>query len=218
MTSQGTTKTLRWHDGILPGSAAFVALRGDNVGFCLFVNGDASFLGTTTGTELSMLADQASSWPSHDLFPSLGIPSIRTRVAGALTTHGAACAGSAGLPRLAGSGLPELGRTFTLGGTQLRQNAPASLFLGSSRSRSQTIPLPWPVPGAPGCNLLAGPEVVLPLTTTASGTASIPLTVPMQKEFLGGRVATQLLVTDPGADALGLVFTQGVEVVLGGWR
>jgi len=93
----------------------------------------------------------------------------------------------------------------------------AVLVLGSSDESWNGIPLPWSLAGlgAPNCSLLASADVTLAMTTGPLGTSAWSLNVPTIPELFGITLFTQWAVIDPGANALGLVFSDGGAATLG---
>lgn len=219
VTSQGRTKYVRNHNGGVPGTAAMIALRDDGFGFCLFLNSDRGLGGVEIGA-LSLIADQVAQWPNHDLFPGVGIPSLRTRLIGTFTPFGAACSGTAGAPGLSGRGSPETGQvaTYAVGGAPV--NAPLLWLIGFSRTQwnSLSLPLslaPW---GASGCSLLVAPQVVIVGQASAAGIGSLDLPLPDNVSLIDLHVFAQVAPLDLPANAMGLVYSRGIDTRIGGWR
>lgn len=219
VNSNGRTRVFRNHNGGLPGTAAMCALRDDGFGFCLFLNSDRG-LGGTEITDLSRIADQVAQWPSHDLFPSVSIPSLRTRIAGTFTSFGVGCTGSAGTPVHTGRGTPEVGQTFTLEVSRTPAGAPVVWMIGFSRTTWNGLPLPLSLAalGAPGCSLLTAPALTVTGVAGRTGVAQIDLTLPDNRSLLGGHVYTQVSPLDPSANALGFSYSNGLDVRIGGWQ
>lgn len=133
----------------------------------------------------------------------------RTAAAGTLTNYGTACAGSAGLPVHTASGDPNLDGTVTY---QISNTPPitiAALFFGVTH---QNVPLA--AVGAPGCfsllNLLSWNTVPV-----AGGSASSSLSIPCDTALVGFQVFAQWGFLDASVNALGLAFSDGIELEIG---
>ena len=70
-----------WHNGSLPGTASLVIHRADGLSFVLFLDRDVpGFLqASAEGLQLNKIANKVHSWPTRDLFPSVGIPAFPSR-------------------------------------------------------------------------------------------------------------------------------------------
>jgi CubicO group peptidase (beta-lactamase class C family) len=64
-----------WHNGGMEGTAALIVRRRDGLNFVLLLDSDIG-LGMGQATQLSVLANNVTAWPTTDLFPSVGIPSF----------------------------------------------------------------------------------------------------------------------------------------------
>lgn len=128
--------------------------------------------------------------------------------------YGRGCANATGSdPRMAWEGLPERGGAMSL--TVLRTE-PASLvlfWLGLSRTRwgSNTLPLDAGFLGAPGCNLLASPEVCQVAISDAIGRADLGLTLPNDPVLAGLRLYAQT-GSASGANPFGLAASDALEL------
>ena len=141
----------------------------------------------------------------------------RNYVVGSHTVFGTACAGSNGTPTTGGSGTPGVGSVvgyWTDGGPRAM---PAVMFLGTSKSLWNSIPLPFDLGsfGAGGCQVLTDPALGLPLTTNAQGRVSGQLQIPPDVGLLGLRFHVQFWIVDPPANQLGLITTRGVTTLIG---
>ncbi|MBK9387391.1 MAG: hypothetical protein IPN34_21460 [Planctomycetes bacterium] len=135
------------------------------------------------------------------------------------TAFGAGCAGTNGTPVLGASAgsLPRVGATFQMALSAISTHVLSQSFgtLGVSTTQWQGLPLPLPIgAGAPGCQVLVSIDDVLPLTRVGSS-ASWSLAIPFDPQYLGVQLAVQGLVLDPGANALGLVVSNGGRLVIG---
>ncbi|MEZ5967029.1 MAG: serine hydrolase [Planctomycetota bacterium] len=219
VVSNGRTRVLRHHNGGLPGTAAHCVLRDDGFGFCLFLNQDRG-LGDAEAIALSHIADQVAQWPNHDLFPSVSIPSLRAHVTGTFGTFGSGCRGTAGIPAHSGRGTPEVDQTFTLEVGGAPASTPIVWMLGFSRTSWNGVPLPlslgpW---GAPGCSLWAAPNLTVGDASGRTGAGSVSLRLPANPSLIGGHLYTQVSCVDPRANSLGLAYSNGLDVRIGGWQ
>jgi hypothetical protein len=139
----------------------------------------------------------------------------RTRAA--VTAYGTGCAGTNGTPLLAAAGVPTLGGSYRLDLTSARAQSASVFFLGLSRTGwiGLTLPLSLTALGAPGCTLLASGELSFTAVTGATGTASLSIPVPNDPALIDQRLHHQVLVADVPANALHLVFTRGLEALIG---
>jgi hypothetical protein len=138
--------------------------------------------------------------------------------AGSFTAFGAGCDGGNGPDVHSGAGRPEIGLTATwqvIGGPP---SVPAVLVLGASNTNWLGVPLPLPVPGAPGCALLASMDVSLPAATGSGGVATMPLPLPAVPSLIGGHVYTQFVCVDLGANQAGISVSNGLHTLIGGSR
>ena len=70
--------------------------------------------------------------------------------------------------------------------------------------------------GAPGCVVLTPPMTRVPAVTGPSGTAVCPIFVPSLPVLVGGVFYTQVWLLDSLANALGVTFTNGIDIAVGG--
>lgn len=137
-----------------------------------------------------------------------------------VTSFGAGCAGTQGVPRLAAAAgsQPWLGGNFDL----LLDRAPtqASVILKVGLSKSSwsglTLPFDLSVFGMTNCPLLVSPDVPLPLRADSRGEARQSIYIPLRANLLGAGAYLQAFVADPGANAAGATMSQAVEVRAGG--
>lgn len=146
--------------------------------------------------------------PGHLRVQDFGFSGTPPRV----RSVGAACPGSAGNLALAAAlGCPKLGQSLTLLCRNALPGASTVLNLGAPTSVALS---PF---GLTGCWLHAttdGFNLFLP--ADGSGTASSgPLTVPVDPSALGATLAVQFVCVDPSANAVGLVTSRGLELVIG---
>lgn len=89
-------------------------------------------------------------------------------------------------------------------------------LLGRTRTLYEGLPLPASLSGLgiPGCNLLAGLDFVAGIPTLGNRGAWI-VRIPGDAGLAGQALFVQSLVADPGANALGLTVSNGVEMVIG---
>ena len=79
-----------------------------------------------------------------------------------------------------------------------------------------SLPLALDVIGATGCSLYVGPLQTVGTVTSATGAAAVGFPVPNAQSLVGLDVFTQMVLVDPGANALGLMTTNGLRLTIGG--
>jgi hypothetical protein len=130
-------------------------------------------------------------------------------------SYGAGCAGTAGVPELAHEGLPWLGDTFRIGVGPVAGSAISVLALGLSQTvfGGQPLPLDLGPVGAPGCEVLAAPDVLAGPLLGASPHWDIA--VPVAPSLIGFSMFVQGAVLDGAANPLGLVVSDAMAIVVG---
>lgn len=138
---------------------------------------------------------------------------------GAVTPFGAGCGGSAGVPLLAITGIPELGRSITAAATQLQSatSVPGLFVVGSSSStwNGNTLPIDLAPAGMNGCQLHVAfdfSDVVL----GSAGSASRAYAVPVDPQLVGVHAYLQFFGLDAtAANPAGVVATNAADVRIG---
>ncbi|MBL8733782.1 MAG: S8 family serine peptidase [Planctomycetes bacterium] len=153
-----------------------------------------------------------------------GTSYYRTPVTGSWTLSGLVnrpswrviCTGSGGgkTPALANSGVPTLGGSYSVTLADALSSTIALLISGTSDTSSGGLPLPAPLPNAPGCSLLASTDLLDLVITSGTGTASRPFAVPNSIGLMGAELFHQWAVLD-GANALGIVVSNAGRARLG---
>ncbi|MGE3171446.1 MAG: serine hydrolase [Planctomycetota bacterium] len=207
----GNTLRMFDHNGVLPGTRTYIARREDGISFVFFTNGDVT-IGGDQGRQLSDLANAVTAWPPHDLFGSVGVPPFH-HVDDILMPSGSGCPGTAGLPRLSGSGSAEIGGRASFDLASVPPGAPALCVLGMVPAA-----IDLGVVGAPGCVLHTDPVLSWFLLAGTSGTASQPLDIPAEPALVGVHFYVQFGAGDPRANPAGLVASNGLDVLIGGWQ
>lgn len=129
---------------------------------------------------------------------------------------GAGCAGSNGTPVLAATA-PRLGLNSTLTLTGRVANQPVWLLQGSSRFTwlGNLLPFEMTPLGAAGCRLRVAPELIRDWSVSGSGTLQLSLPIGSSPALLGQQFWLQAAVADPGRNAFGHVFSNGIEMTIG---
>ena len=130
------------------------------------------------------------------------------------TTFGAGCAGTYGTPTLSPAGdLPSVNTTFTLQVSGLPWTGPVFMWLGFSNQFYGSVPLPanLAILGAPQCDVLISPDVLYTMPNVL-GTSLWQFGVP---NLPGAVFYNQAVAFDPGANGLGLIFSNGGEAIIG---
>ena len=90
----------------------------------------------------------------------------------------------------------------------------AAAITGFSDTVYAGLSLPAPLPGAPGCDLLASPELIDIAATSSVGTAMRSYLLPPSMVYAGLQLFHQWVVYDP-TNALGFVVSGGGKALLG---
>jgi len=207
----GGNVDMREHNGILPGTRTYIARRADGLSFVLFTNGDR-WLGAPDGLAMSNIANGISSWPSHNLFGSVGINPLQ-QIDDLMTPYGSPCLGSGtGALTLAGSGSAMIGDRTSFDLSYALPNTGALCLLSPSRIQADLGFI-----GAPGCTLYVDPVILSLVLTSATGTASQLLDIPLEPGLVGSHLYGQYAVYDPHANPFGWYLSRGLDVRIGGW-
>ena len=136
---------------------------------------------------------------------------IRSGPVGRFRNYGRGCPGSSQrIPIASATGLPRTGYAFDLRVRAASANAVVLCAVGDP----VTLPL-GPV-GAPGCFAHVAPFWIGAALTDAIGESAVHVPVPNQAVLIGLRLDNQWVDIDPAANALGLVTSTAVAVILGG--
>ena len=117
-------------------------------------------------------------------------------------------------PALDNAGLPTVNSSYGVTLTDAVSNSAAIILTGFSDTIFNGTPLPAALPDAPGCNILAAPEVTSFTLTSASGSASSSFSIPNNNALTGFELFHQWAVLDP-ANTLGMVVTEGGKARVG---
>jgi len=107
--------------------------------------------------------------------------------------------------------LPLIGTTYNLSLSDGVATSVAVLVSGLSTTGAGGVPLP----GAPGCDLFASPDALDLVPTSATGTASSPITIPNSGALVGLNAYHQWAVLDIPANALGIVVSDAGHATVG---
>jgi len=132
-------------------------------------------------------------------------------VDGTTAPIGPGCSGTAGIPTLTPRNRPTVGGRFDIDFSSL-PTAPTTLTVGLIGVPSPPIPLA--AAGMPGCALRLGIHASIALGATPNR-ATWSITIPDLGDLLGFTFDLQAAVTDPGANAGGLVMTNAVRATVG---
>ncbi|MFK7739251.1 MAG: hypothetical protein AB8H80_02920 [Planctomycetota bacterium] len=109
------------------------------------------------------------------------------------------------IPAMSVIGTPQLGTTYRPQVTDAPASSFAALASGVSDQVYQGLPLPLPIPGAPGCQLFVAADLFDATTTNAAGVANSPITVPNQPSLIDFEVYHQWVLWDPAANSFGFI-------------
>ncbi|HEB53907.1 MAG TPA: hypothetical protein ENI87_11700, partial [bacterium] len=126
------------------------------------------------------------------------------------------CSATSGFltPALGNQGLPQLGGSYDVTLSDALGTAFGVLASGLSNTTWNGSPLPAPLAGAPGCDLLVSPDVLDMVITSAGGTASRTFGVPNTASLVGFELFHQYAVLD-AVNALGIVMSNGGRALVG---
>lgn len=132
-------------------------------------------------------------------------------------TFGNSCGPRGVAPLLQGTGLPILGKTYSVDVRSTAQNFPVVLTLGASKTSFGAIRLPADLTGAgaPGCTLLCSAELTGVAVIGSNGFAKFPFAVPQNSALLGVRFFHQGWLVNSIVNRLGIAFSNAAEVVIG---
>jgi hypothetical protein len=137
-----------------------------------------------------------------------------TRCDGSTVHSGVGCMDGTGVGlAIRGLGCPDRGSSYIValsGG--IHGTGPAFLAMGLSDQAPYPIDLA-PL-GAPGCWLYVSQEVLLPMSTSASG-PSLQLSLPTDPALVGALVHWQGFMVDPQANSLGIISSDYLSVTVG---
>jgi hypothetical protein len=130
-----------------------------------------------------------------------------------VTTYGAGCPGTAGVPVLANddSLLPWVGDTMVMRVSNLATSASAAFF---TTGLTTAPPSSLAAFGMPGCNQLLAPATTQ-FALVASGSATWQLAIPNTAALAGVHLAQQALILESGVNAAGAIVSNGAELVAG---
>lgn len=139
---------------------------------------------------------------------------------GRFVTFEVGCVGTNGTPSLLASGIPATGNAVSLDLTGGAGSQPATLALGASKTTWNGVPLPVDLSplGAPGCRILTGATISIAAGTNSLGQLSQTIRFPSLGSIVGLTFYTQAWLLDPGANALGLTVSNGLDAWVGGVR
>ncbi len=108
------------------------------------------------------------------------------------------CSGPAqfSTPSLNNSGAPILGASYNVLLSDAVALSAAFVLTGLTDTAYQGTPLPAPIPGAPGCDIYAAPEVTQLILTSGIGTAASLFHVPNDPGFVGVDLFHQWAILD----------------------
>ncbi len=121
-------------------------------------------------------------------------------------------------PELSSKSSPEIGLPLKLDFALARSQAPVILAMSLSNSKWNGVPLPLDLGpfGAKGCKLLVGLDLTFVTAASKTGSGSFTFPVPKDRSLIQLNTYFQSLVLDPGANNLGLSFTNGLNARFGG--
>lgn len=116
-------------------------------------------------------------------------------------------------PSIGNAGLPVVSSSYDVTLANALPSAFAVMISGLSDTVHNGLPLPAPLPGAPGCSVFVSPDVTQLFVTDASGAASAPFSIPANPGNIGLSLYHQWAVVDP-INALGLVVSEAGKATI----
>src|SRR5690606_38962903 len=117
-------------------------------------------------------------------------------------------------PAINNVGLPRLGQNYDVALSDALAGTFAVLASGLSDSTWTGGALPWPLAGAPGCDLLVAPVVLDAVVTSPTGTGSSTFFVPSSSVLIGTELFHQWGVLD-AVNPLGIVMSNAARASIG---
>lgn len=136
-----------------------------------------------------------------------------------VSVFGNGCSASSGIaPRIAATGVPTIGSTFSINLSKATPAVQALFFFGISNTTWSGIPLPLSlaIVGMPNCSLNVSGEIIVPLLTIGGGQgggiSSVTFVIPSNPFLIGVSVFAQWFVMNTaGSGTLGAM-TKGLKV------
>jgi hypothetical protein len=146
-------------------------------------------------------------------FPANDTWTYSTPTPASYTAYGSGCPGSSGIPALANKPytLPWLGDSFTARASNLAPSVAAVIF---ATGLASTPPQSLAAFGMPGCNALLQPAVA-ELRLAAAGVADWTFAIPSTPSLAGVHLFQQAFALEPGANAGGIVVSNGADLLTG---
>lgn len=123
------------------------------------------------------------------------------------------CTSNPVAPEIGNVGLPILNASYEVTLSSALGTTFAVLVTGFSDTTYQGTPLPISLPGAPGCDIYASPDVLQLFATDAAGTASTTINVPGTPNYIGGSLFHQWAVAD-AVNPLGIVVSRAAKATI----
>ncbi len=136
-------------------------------------------------------------------------------VAGRSDLYGSNCPGSGNVaPSHTLLGTIEIGQTVQFVVAQARPQTSGIMMIGTGATQLSLSAI-----GMGTCTLLVTGNVNLPIATTANGTGTVPVTLPLDRALIAATIYSQAAVVDLGtATPMKLTTTNGRAVFIGGLR
>jgi hypothetical protein len=137
----------------------------------------------------------------------------RTDQPATVTAFGAGCPGSHGVPMLTNDQflLPWIGTTTRMVASNLAASTAAVIFASGTTANP---PIDLSSYGMPGCSALVAP-MATDFSVASAGAATWAAAIPNSMSLVGVHVAQQAFVLEPGANAAGVVVSNGADLLVG---
>ena len=107
--------------------------------------------------------------------------------------------------------LPWIGSTTSMIVSNLAASTAAVIFATGSTANP---PMDLTVYGMPGCTALVAP-LVTSFSVASTGAATWTAAIPNSMPLVGVRVSQQAFVLEPGANAAGVIVSNGADILVG---
>ncbi|MFT6079423.1 MAG: choice-of-anchor B domain-containing protein [Planctomycetota bacterium] len=151
-----------------------------------------------------------------------GIGHYRTPVSGSWSQSGLVqrpawrvncLGGSPVTPSLSNVGLPNLNASYDVTLSGALPSALAVMVSGLSDTVHNGLPLPAPLPGAPGCSVFVAPDLTQLFVADSAGVASASFSIPASTGNIGLSLYHQWAVLDP-INAMGIVVSDAGKATI----
>ena len=117
-------------------------------------------------------------------------------------------------PAVGNAGLPSLGGSYDVTLSDAVASSAAIIFTGLTDSIYNGLSLPYAIPGAPGCAVIAAPDVTTFTVTSVTGTSSSSFAILNDPAFIGMQMYHQWAILD-AVNSIGIVVSDAGRALVG---